>query len=45
MGFSGGAKIVIPGVAGARSERYTHWRGAADYEPGMLMGQSRCLSA
>jgi nickel-dependent lactate racemase len=28
MGFSGGAKIVLPGIAGEASEAWTHWRAS-----------------
>lgn len=37
LGFSGGAKIVLPGVAGAATERGTHWAATA-YPQEALMG-------
>jgi lactate racemase len=38
MGYSGGAKIVLPGVAGDDSERWTHWRAATKHAGPELMG-------
>ena len=36
LGFSGGAKIVLPGVAGHDAEAWTHWRGS-------LLGAARLM--
>lgn len=37
LGYSGGAKIVVPGIAGAQSETGTHW-AAAGYPQEELLG-------